>query len=218
MGEKLTLYGDAATKKALIDAASGATNVHLACHGRWLPESPLSSEIVLAGHGRLSLQEILRSQPFENARMVVASGCQTAITEFTRLPDEAIGLPSALLQTGTPTVVGTLWSVDDMSTALVMERFYRYHLSGDGVTGEGPMSPARALRLAQRWLSHATALELHGCFLDKQDRDAERPETSDSGTRSASIADAVGRFELEVPSDCPFASPYHWAPFVLLGA
>ena len=62
-----------------------------------------------------------------------------------RARDEYVGLPAGFLQAGAPCVVSTLWAVDDMSTALLMERFYQQHLD------EG-LSPSRALRAAQRWL------------------------------------------------------------------
>ena len=61
---------------------------------------------------------------------------------------------------GCPAVIGTLWSVDDLSTTLLMSRFYAYHRHGDPATGEGPLSPAAALRRAQAWLRTVTADEL----------------------------------------------------------
>ncbi|HET9254020.1 MAG TPA: CHAT domain-containing protein, partial [Pseudonocardiaceae bacterium] len=166
------LYGPEATKQALLKAAVGATHVHLSCHGLYDPDQPLSSQLQLAGEQPLSLGEILTERPFADARLVVASACQTAITDFIRLPDEVIGLPAGFLAAGTPGVVGTLWPVNDRSTALLMAQFYRYHLHGDPTTGQGPMAPVRALRHAQRWLAN---------------------------TR-------------------PFTHPYHWAPFIFVGA
>ena len=102
--------------------------------------------------GRLRLEEILANDWFGNSRLVVLSACQTAVIDARRLPDEAIGLPAGLLQAGVPAVIGTLWSVDDLSTTLLMSRFYAYHRQGDPATGEGPLSPAAALRRAQAWL------------------------------------------------------------------
>ena|GEM_PF-4619440 len=42
-------------------------------------------------------------------------------------------------------LASTLWAVNDQSTALLAERFYR-HWKGDG------MAPPEALAAAQRWL------------------------------------------------------------------
>ena len=62
-------------------------------------------------------------------------------------------------------MVGTLWPVDDLSTMLLMVRFYRYRLRGDEETGEGPMTPAAAMRRAQLWLRDVTAGELASCSM-----------------------------------------------------
>ena len=73
------------------------------------------------------------------------SACQTAIQDFANLPDEAIGLPGGLTQAGVPSVLGTLWSVNDASTALLMVRFYELLL-------QDRLPPPVALRQAQLWL------------------------------------------------------------------
>ena len=59
--------------------------------------------------------------------------------------DEIVGLNRALLYAGTPTVIASLWSVDDRSTALLMQKFYTY-LKDEG------MGKAEALQKAQSWL------------------------------------------------------------------
>jgi len=43
----------------------------------------------------------------------------------TQLPDEAIGLPTALMEAGAAGVVASLWSVADNSTAQLMAHFHR---------------------------------------------------------------------------------------------
>ena len=142
------LYETAATETALVGLLPQATHVHLACHGRFDADTPLDSCLELArpdasepavDEGRLRLEEILANDWFGHARLVVLSACQTAITDARRLPDEAIGLPAGLLQAGVPAVIGTLWSVDDLSTTLLMTQFYAYHRQGDPTTGEGPL-------------------------------------------------------------------------------
>ena len=93
------------------------------------------------------------SERLAHLRLVVLSACQTAITDFGNLPDEAVGLPSSFLQAGVPAVIGTLWPVNDISTALLMVCFYRYHLQ-DG------LDPVTALHQAQAWLRDSTAAEM----------------------------------------------------------
>jgi CHAT domain-containing protein len=63
-----------------------------------------------------------------------------------------------------PAVVGTLWSVNDLSTALLMHRFYELYLHGDDAAGLAPQPPVRALRLAQQWLRDLTYKEMFAYF------------------------------------------------------
>jgi CHAT domain-containing protein len=53
------------------------------------------------------------------------------------------------MQLGAAGVVGTLWEVDDLATALFMAKFYDLHL-------DGGLPPATALKQAQAWLREAT--------------------------------------------------------------
>ena len=141
--------GTAATRaQFLADLAADAPEsrsglyVHLACHGLKDPARPLDSHLRMAGQERLTLGELLDSRVFRHARLVVASACQTAITDFVNVPDEAIGLVNGCLHAGAAAVIGTLWSVDDLSTALLMTRFYDYHRNGD--PGDPPAAPCRS--------------------------------------------------------------------------
>jgi CHAT domain-containing protein len=201
-----SLYGKAATKSATLAVVPNATHVHFSCHGRFDVAHPLQSALSLSGSDRLTLNEILSRPIFNNARLVVLSACQTAITDFNKLPDEAIGLPAGFLQAGVPGVVGTLWSVNDLSTALLMIKFYTYHLK-DGLT------PAQALRKAQLWLRDVTNAELTELF------DVYRNAEHSSQTRMA-YETAQERFSVHSraePDEKPFAHPYYWAPFVFYG-
>ena len=208
------LYEEQATRSALLQRLPGATHVHLACHGLFDLETPLASRLELSRQEALTLGQVLDelASELEQARLVVLSACQSAIPEFRRLPDEVIGLPTGFFQAGVPGVVGTLWPVNDLSTALLMLKFYEYHLRGD----EGP-SPARALRRAQRWLRDVTAGELLDYFerhhaLHKAHRQAERERMPEE-----MAAAGVSRFVWQEPEVQPFADPYYWAPFIFVG-
>ena len=81
-------------------------------------------------------------------RLVILSACETGVFDFQRTRDQFIGLPATFLQAGAAGVIGTLWPVDDTSTALIMMKFYNLHLANN-------MEPALALRRAQLWLRDA---------------------------------------------------------------
>jgi len=214
-GRARPLYGDAATRDALFAAADGATHVHLACHGAFRLGDP-SPRLELAGRERLTPPEISARRPFASARLVVMSACQSAISGVTDAPDEVVGLPSAVMAAGVPGVIGTLWPVDDLSTTLLMGRFYELHLRGDRDRREGPMEPDRALRMAQLWLANVTAGELRDLF--GQD-DSLRPEGSPKRDRypAAFAAEQAYAFAEADPASKPFSDGYYWEPFVFVG-
>jgi len=164
------------------------------------------------------LEEILGGDWFGHARLVVLSACQTAITDARRLPDEAIGLPAGLLQAGVPGVIGTLWSVDDLSTTLLMTQFYAYHRRGDPATGEGPMAPAAALRRAQGWLKTRTADDLVTLLAAHRSMAAAAEQRRGTRMSAAEAGTGLRQLGLEDPTSRPFADPYYWAPFLAIGA
>ena len=199
--EPRVFYGEEATRSALLSAAAGADYVHFSCHGRFDPTAPRDSALMLAGPGLpdpLTLSDVVSARPFAAARLVVASACETAVTDFTGLPDESIGLPAGFLQGGTPAMVGTLWSVADISTALLITRFFEFHLGCGDQAGDGALAPDKALRRAQRWLARATSGQLE-----------------DYVSRHDALADAARWLPAH---EQPFSHPYFWAPFVLVGA
>ena len=75
----------------------------------------------------------------DRADLVVLSACQTQVGELSA-GDEVVGLTRAFLY-GAPTVVSSLWSVDDAATGALMARFYKHLLAG--------MGKAEALQAAQ---------------------------------------------------------------------
>lgn len=196
--------GDAATKAKVVDAVRRSSHVHFACHGRYNPKDPLSSHLALAD-GPLTLREVIDSGSFAGVGLVVASACQSAVTEFSRIPDEAIGFPAGFLQAGAAGIVATLWSVPDLSSSLLMNRFYELLLKAASSDDHyAPVNPAAALAGAQRWLRNLTA----GRLLDY-------------ASRYPAVVEAFGpalKFARARPNARPFARPSYWAPYLYVGA
>jgi CHAT domain-containing protein/Tfp pilus assembly protein PilF len=137
------LLGKDATEGAVRERAGEAGILHLAAHGYYNPVAPLSSLIALApddtNDGWLTVAEVY-GLDLSNTDLVVLSACQTNLGELSE-GDELVGLTRAFIFAGTPSVVASLWSVEDESTALLMERFYTHLRDG--------MGKAEALRQAQ---------------------------------------------------------------------
>jgi CHAT domain-containing protein/tetratricopeptide (TPR) repeat protein len=132
-----------ATETLVRQQAPQAKILHLAAHGVFNSDSPLDSLIALSSDnqndGWLTAGEVY-GLDLRNSSLVVLSACETQIGQLTA-GDEFIGLTRAFFFAGTPTVVASLWKVDDQSTALLMERFYTYIQKG--------MRKEEALRQAQ---------------------------------------------------------------------
>jgi CHAT domain-containing protein/Tfp pilus assembly protein PilF len=119
--------------------------LHFATHGLMDENNPNNSGLVLTkgqdatDDGLLKSDEIFKM----NLRtdLVVLSACQTGLGKLVR-GEGIVGLTRAFMYAGTPSVLVSLWSVSDNSTASLMEEFYR-NLVTSG------LSKTDALRRAQ---------------------------------------------------------------------
>jgi CHAT domain-containing protein len=71
---------------------------------------------------------------------VTLSACETALSKI-QGGDDLVGLSRGFIYAGTPSLLATLWKVDDASTAKLMELFYGNWKKG--------MTKPEALRQAQ---------------------------------------------------------------------
>lgn len=118
------LAGNQATKTAIVQRLPTARIIHLATHGLLDEQNGLGSAIALAAseedNGMLTAQEILSMNL--NAELVVLSACNTGRGRITG--DGVIGLSRAFISAGVPSVLVSLWTVPDDSTASLMREFY----------------------------------------------------------------------------------------------
>jgi len=82
------------------------------------------------------------------ARLLTLSACETGIGSggLWSVPpgDDWVGLSTAFLGSGAANVLASLWQVEDLATAELMQGFYRHLAAGEGM--------AKALASAQREL------------------------------------------------------------------
>jgi CHAT domain-containing protein/tetratricopeptide (TPR) repeat protein len=195
--------GAVGTIQRVIGAAVGRSYVHFACHGSYNWNDPTQSGLELAD-GRLTLAELQQATiNLSAARLVTLSACETGLIDVLKSsPEEYVGIPAGFLLASVPCVVSSLWSVPDLSTTLLMERFYRNHVQ-DG------MDFAAALCEAQRWIRQATASEMKLAEL------WERIYQS-SGESNVDAFRSM-RYYRSHPEVHPFAHPYFWAAFAVNG-
>ena len=85
-----------------------------------------------------------------NAELVTLSACQTGLGAYER-GEGFVGFAQALMLAGARSVCLSRWSVSDLSTALLMERFYQ-NLLGKRPGLKAPLGKAAALAEAKQWL------------------------------------------------------------------
>ncbi|MFD3379049.1 MULTISPECIES: CHAT domain-containing protein [unclassified Streptomyces] len=141
-----------ATPRAVLSALSDTFDdlspaypvAHFACHARSLALAN-ESHLVLANEQRLSVATVLDRLRWDSQRpglapLVVLSACATAVPGAHY--DSALSLATAFGAAGAAAVVGSLWAVDDATTAALMRDFHTL-LNLEG------LPPAEALRTAQ---------------------------------------------------------------------
>lgn len=208
-------------KKSAIDPQrlSNAHCAHFSCHGYFNFNQPLLSALLLADSQQdektldlskcLTLDDLF-SLDLSQCRLVVLSACETGLTDLTSISDEYIGLPSGFLVAGSPSVVSSLWTVSDLSTALLTIKFYE-NLQTSCRAAINRIS--LALNQAQKWLRNLTCEEFEE-LLDKYQSEIEQlfaqiPEDQ-RPVAEASLKKIRKRTH-------PFANPYYWAAFTATG-
>lgn len=135
------LLNGAATTGQFLATAADANVIHLACHGRFSAVTPLASGFKLSDRW-LTARELYNLRL--NADLVTLSGCETG-KHLVASGDEILGLVRGFLAAGAASLLVSLWTANDESTAEMMGRFYElWH--GQDSRGLGK---AGALRQAQ---------------------------------------------------------------------
>ncbi|MCC3408817.1 MAG: CHAT domain-containing protein [Microcoleus sp. PH2017_10_PVI_O_A] len=186
--------------------------LHFCCHGFFDFGSPLKSALRLAeSEGKLcadadlTLGKIFEKLNLDQCRLVTFSACQTGITDPTSISDEYVGLISAFLYAGSPSVVSTLWSVEQTATNLFMIEFYN---NLKQLVPLKPGSVAISLNKTQKWLRTLTGEELR--------KIVESPEFQRhlDDENNKLFKESLDRAKLK---PYPFEKPYYWAAFVATG-
>ena len=193
--------------KDALQHGKGYSLVHVASHFRFTAGNEYDSYLLLGGSEQdsdeqrhLSLAEIKSgTNIFHGVELLTLSACNTAVGSGEGSEVENFAVLAQLK--GASAVIATLWPVADLSTMHLMQNFYRLH-------GEYPgQTKIESLRQAQLSL-------LYGC----SEGDC-RPTTRDARPAAVDSDAKHGISSPLFPSDprAPYAHPFFWAPFVLVG-
>jgi CHAT domain-containing protein/tetratricopeptide (TPR) repeat protein len=138
--DAVVLLDGQATLASLREHGPSADVLHLACHGQFRPDNPLFSSLRLSD-GWLTVHDAYGLDL--TCGLVTLSACETGLSVVAP-GDELLGLARGFFSAGAPSLLVSLWTVDDAAATTLMTRFYAQLRAG--------RRPAAALRHAQREL------------------------------------------------------------------
>jgi CHAT domain-containing protein len=122
------MESDATVQRAL-DALNRHQWVHLACHGMPNRKKPFESSFTMRD-GPLTITDIIRPR-LHTPQFAFLSACHTTVGHESS-PDESIHLTAAIQFSGFPSVIGSMWSVDDDVIGKIVSAFYDNMVDGSG--------------------------------------------------------------------------------------
>jgi tetratricopeptide (TPR) repeat protein/CHAT domain-containing protein len=195
------------TAQSFADALGRNFNfIHIASHFSFSPGGAERSFLLLGDGNRLTLQTIdadAAKYDLNGVELLTLSACNTAIeggdagAEASGSEVESFGVIAQ--RRGAKAVIATLWEVGDDSTRALMREFYR-------ILGTTPgIAKAEALRRAQ--------LALLNGDVQAKAADVSKPRADLVGL--GRLKSTENSFQYD--SKRPYAHPYYWAPFLLIG-
>jgi len=121
------LIGEEATENFIKSDANKFKILHFAMHTLINDEDPLKSKLVFALNNDSAEDGFLNNYEIYNlnlnAQLVVLSACKTGIGKFSK-GEGIMSLARGFMYAGVPSIVMTLWEIEDISSANIMAKFY----------------------------------------------------------------------------------------------
>lgn len=181
--------------------------IHFATHFR-LGSDTADSFLLLGNNQALTLEQVGDSSElnFTDVELVTLSACNTAFgnsgtqTQLTENNGKEVdSLATFIENRGAKAILATLWSVSDESTSLLMREFYRLHKENPKITKAEAMQKAQIAMIEGK--------------LKPISKDAAK--NRDVGVFKVGKDTTQPSFKSD--ENAPFAHPYYWSPFVLIG-
>jgi CHAT domain-containing protein/Tfp pilus assembly protein PilF len=131
------LTGKDATEKHFKENAHKYGILHFAMHTLIDEEDPLNSKLVFTLDNDSSEDGLLNNYEIYNlnlnAKLAVLSACKTGIGKISK-GEGIMSLARGFMYAGVPSIVMTLWEIEDNSSATIMDKFYRGLKEGNSIS------------------------------------------------------------------------------------
>ncbi|MGO8839774.1 MAG: CHAT domain-containing protein [Methyloceanibacter sp.] len=177
--------------------AQPAGDTLFACHGKYNAGDLDGSDLELAAthaEGKVLFSRVFAELDLRGCRSVIMGACESGLARA-EIGAEYIGLPSAMLSSGVRYVIGALWTIPQMATAVLVDRYLE-------LIKDESINVCAALCHVQREVMIMTRDQLSSWV---QGVMASHPELDKV------LQDVAGLDEH------PFAHPYHWAGMQVVG-
>ncbi len=129
----LFAFDSLASEQLIVEKAKEFAIIHLAMHGLLDEQRPMLSALALTENGDSLYDNFWQAHEISKmelqANLVVLSACETGYGRF----EEGNGIASlarAFMYAGVPSLVVSLWQVNDQSTSIIMQYFYKHLADG----------------------------------------------------------------------------------------
>jgi len=187
------LVGDSPKKETLFQSGPEYRLLHFSCHGYFDAEDFLKSYLYVAPNEYLSVQDVFEHLHLR-CDLVTLSACESGLN-WVGPGDELGGFVRAFFYAGARMLIVTLWRVDELSTWILMDQFYKAIQTG--------LAIAEALKQAQLYLKNLTYKQLQAYATEDE--------------FGLSVRTLLEEVTEEEEDGKPFADPYYWGPFVIIG-
>jgi CHAT domain-containing protein len=178
-------------------SARPASDMLFACHGEYRADDLEASHLDLSANregGQVVFSRVFAELDLHGCRSVIMGACESGHARA-EIGAEYVGLPSAMLSSGVQYVVGALWTIPQLATAILVGRYLELikHPSAD---------VCAALCQAQRAVMAMTRDQVSVWVRSSM---APGPERDDVLKR------------VDAMDDRPYAHPYFWAGLQVVG-
>lgn len=168
-----------------------------ACHGVFRSDNIEASRLDLGsprGDGAVRFAQVFAELDLYGRRSVVMGACESGLVRTT-VAAEYLGLASAMLSSGVRYVIGALWTIPEVATSALVDRYLELIRPADA---DVPGALCEAQRHVMGMTRASCAAWISALVPPGPSRDRVLDELNTKGTY-------------------PFAHPYHWAGLQVVG-